>query len=69
VSGRPHGGADLDHAGAFGHGGAYATDMQIDPQHQLITIFLVQHAGYPGDKGGEVLAAFRKAALELKAVK
>lgn len=49
--------------GTPGHGGAYATNMTIDPQSGLITVFMVQHAGFPGngkDSGG----AFRKAAIE-----
>ena len=39
----------------FGHGGAYATSMTIDPKRGLITVFLVQHAGFPkdGDKSQE----------------
>lgn len=45
----------------FGHGGAYATNMSIDPKRGLITVFMVQHAGFPGN-GRESLAAFRKAA-------
>lgn len=49
--------------GGFGHGGAYATDMRIDTRRGLITVFLVQHAGFPGD-GARSLAAFRKAAEE-----
>jgi CubicO group peptidase (beta-lactamase class C family) len=49
--------------GVFGHGGAYATNMTIDPQLGLITVFLVQHAGFPGD-GGQSLDVFRKAARE-----
>ncbi len=63
VGSRPHGGADLDHTGTFGHGGAYSTDMHIDMQHQLIMIYLVQHAGYAGKNGGRILPDFRKAAL------
>lgn len=47
----------------FGHGGAYATGMTIDRESGLITIFLVQHAGFPGD-GGTSQEAFRKAARE-----
>lgn len=47
--------------GVFGHGGAYATNMSIDPKRGLITVFMVQHAGFPGN-GRESLAAFRKAA-------
>ncbi len=49
--------------GTYGHGGAYATNMTVDPQLGLITIFMVQHAGFPGN-GKESLGAFRKAATE-----
>ena len=31
----------------YGHGGAFATNMTIDSQPALITIYLVQHAGFP----------------------
>ena len=44
-----------------GHGGAYSTNMQIDTAHGLIYVFLVQHAGFPGD-GGKSQEAFRHAA-------
>ena len=47
----------------FGHGGALATNMTIDVQHGLITVFLVQHAGFPGE-GGKSHGAFVKAANE-----
>jgi CubicO group peptidase (beta-lactamase class C family) len=47
--------------GTFGHGGAFATNMTIDPKSGLITIFLVQHAGFPGE-GGKAQGEFRKAA-------
>lgn len=47
----------------FGHGGALATNMTIDPQRGLITVFLVQHAGFPGD-GNKSQGAFVKAANE-----
>ena len=45
----------------FGHGGAFATNMSIDPKHGLILVFLVQHAGFPGN-GDKSHAAFREAA-------
>jgi CubicO group peptidase (beta-lactamase class C family) len=48
----------------FGHGGAFATNMTVDTKRGLITVFLVQHAGFPGD-GGKSQGAFRKAAEEL----
>ena len=49
--------------GTFGHGGAYATNMTIDPRSGLIAVFMVQHAGFPGN-GNQSQAAFRKAAEE-----
>ena len=55
---------DRKPGGIFGHGGAYSTSMQIDPQRQLIMIFMVQHAGYPGTDGDKIQPAFRKAAVE-----
>jgi CubicO group peptidase (beta-lactamase class C family) len=50
--------------GTLGHGGAYATNMTIGPQRGLITVWMVQHAGFPGN-GGQAQAAFRKAAQDL----
>jgi CubicO group peptidase (beta-lactamase class C family) len=50
--------------GTFGHGGAHATNMTIAPQQGLIAIFMVQHAGFPGN-GKESLATFQKAAYAL----
>ncbi len=49
--------------GTFGHGGAYSTNMTIDRDRGLIYIFMVQHAGFPGN-GGTSFEAFKKAALE-----
>ena len=51
-------------AGACGHGGAYSTNLWIDPEKGLVTVFMVQHAGFPGKDGGKVHAAFEKAAVE-----
>jgi CubicO group peptidase (beta-lactamase class C family) len=49
---------------SFGHGGAHSTNMTIDTKRGLITIFLVQHAGFPKN-GDRSHGAFRKAADEL----
>jgi CubicO group peptidase (beta-lactamase class C family) len=47
-----------------GHGGAYATNMSIDPKRGLVFVWMVQVAGgYPGE-GGKSQGAFRKAADE-----
>lgn len=45
--------------GTFGHGGAYSTNMTIDPKLGLAYVWMVQRAGLPGDGG---LGTFRKAA-------
>jgi len=46
---------------SFGHGGAYSTNLGIDTQRQLVTVFMVQHAGYGGADGAKILPAFLKA--------
>lgn len=50
--------------GTCGHGGAYATNMEIDPKHGLVLVYMVQHAGFPGGDGGAVWGAFHKAAYQ-----
>ena len=45
-----------------GHGGAFSTNMSIDSRRGLITVFMVQHAGFPGPDGGKVHPTFMKAA-------
>jgi len=47
----------------FGHGGALATGMDIRPGPGIATIWMVQHAGFPGD-GGKAQGVFRDWALE-----
>jgi CubicO group peptidase (beta-lactamase class C family) len=48
----------------FGHGGALSTDMTIDRKTGLITVFLVQHAGFPND-GSKSKGAFISTAEKL----
>ena len=50
----------------FGHGGAQATHMEIRPTAGLAVIWMVQHAGYPGE-GGKAQGAFKSWALERSA--
>lgn len=45
----------------FGHGGAWATNMTVDRKSGLVLVYLVQHAGFPGD-GAKAQDAFRNAA-------
>ncbi|MCX7826980.1 MAG: beta-lactamase family protein, partial [Verrucomicrobiae bacterium] len=49
--------------GWCGHGGAYGTNTQIDRAHGLIMIWLVQHAGFPGE-GKKCQDLFKKMAVE-----
>lgn len=51
--------------GSYGHGGAYSTNLSIDPKRGLITIFMVQHAGWRKESGRQIQAVFAKAAQEL----
>ena len=48
----------------FGHGGAFSTNSSADTERGLIFIWLVQHAGFPGE-GGTARETFVKAAKEL----
>mgnify|MGYP003344828147 CR=1 FL=1 len=47
----------------IGHGGAYGTNSAWDPEHGLITIYLVQHAGF-GPGGKDILPMFMKTAQD-----
>lgn len=49
--------------GVFGHGGAYGTNMTIDPERGLILVFMVQHNGFPKD-GANSHDSFQKAARQ-----
>jgi CubicO group peptidase (beta-lactamase class C family) len=45
-----------------GHGGAYATNLWVDPGRGLVMVFMVQSAGYPNHDGGKIYPTFMKAA-------
>ena len=44
----------------FGHGGAYSTNTSADTERGLIFVWLVQHAGFPGE-GGKAQDVFKTA--------
>jgi CubicO group peptidase (beta-lactamase class C family) len=46
-----------------GHGGAHATGMRINRKTGLITVWMVQHAGFPGD-GGKAHGVFEQEAAK-----
>ncbi len=48
----------------YGHGGAQSTNMNIDIKSNLITVYMVQHAGFPKD-GGKSKDVFKKSAESL----
>jgi CubicO group peptidase (beta-lactamase class C family) len=47
----------------FGHGGAYSTNSFADTERGLILIWLVQHAGFPGE-GGKAQGVFKQTAID-----
>ncbi|WP_171470010.1 serine hydrolase domain-containing protein [Frigoriglobus tundricola] len=51
-------------AGPCGHGGAYATHLWINPDNKLVTVYMVQHAGFPGE-GGRARDVFEQAAAKM----
>ncbi len=50
-------------AGPCGHGGAFSTNLWIDPDRKLVTVYMVQHAGYPNNEGGKIRQTFEQAAV------
>jgi len=48
----------------FGHGGAYSTNIQVDPKLGLVLVFMVQNAGWRNDDGKKILPAFTQAAID-----
>src|SRR5262249_54079844 len=64
----PAGGDSHPVAGPCGHGGAYATNVWINPDTKLVTVFMVQHAGFPPD-GTKARPAFEKAATDIYGAK
>jgi CubicO group peptidase (beta-lactamase class C family) len=48
----------------FGHGGAYSTNISVDPQLGLVLVFMVQNAGWRNDDGKKILPAFTDAAVK-----
>ncbi|MGB8170392.1 MAG: serine hydrolase domain-containing protein [Chthoniobacteraceae bacterium] len=46
---------------SFAHGGAYGTNSRYDLEHKLVTVYLVQHAGWSGN-GKDILRQFQVAA-------
>jgi len=48
----------------FGHGGAYGTNMRIDPKRGIVTVYMVQYAGKPTDTWKKVQPAFNAAVDE-----
>jgi CubicO group peptidase (beta-lactamase class C family) len=49
--------------GRCGHGGAYSTNLTIDPENKLVLVFMVQHASFVNNAGGQVRGAFERAAI------
>ena len=59
---RAHPATDPTGPGTFGAGGAYNTQMGIDPAHDLISVLMVQQAGFSESIRGELRDTFTRAA-------
>ena len=49
--------------GSFGHGGAYGTQVWIDPVTKRAYILMVQRQGFPNADGSDVRKSFQEAAI------
>ncbi len=47
----------------FGHGGAFATNLEVYPTRGCAIVWMVQHAGFVGE-GGQAQGVFKKAVME-----
>jgi CubicO group peptidase (beta-lactamase class C family) len=58
----PHGGAAAGlSAGSYGHGGAWGTQLWVDPQRGIATLLLIQRANFATSDGSVVRQAFQQA--------
>jgi len=48
----------------FGHGGAYSTNISVDPQMGLVLVFMVQNAGWRNEDGKKILPVFNATAVK-----
>ncbi len=48
---------------SFTHGGAFGTNSRYDMERGIVTVYLVQHAGWTGN-GKDILGKFQAAAIE-----
>jgi CubicO group peptidase (beta-lactamase class C family) len=59
---QPQGISAMLSPGTFGHGGAYGTQVWIDPVKQRIYLLMVQRTNFPNSDASEVRRAFQTAA-------
>jgi len=64
---RVHHADDPTGPGNFGAGGAYNTQLEIDPAHNLIAVLMVQQAGFSESVRQELRTAFTQAAEDARA--
>jgi CubicO group peptidase (beta-lactamase class C family) len=60
----PQGVTSMLNPGAFGHGGAYATQSWADPVNQTIYILMIQRRGFKNGDNSPIRLAFQAAAAE-----
>jgi CubicO group peptidase (beta-lactamase class C family) len=60
----PLGALTLESIGSYGHGGAFGTQGWIDPDKDLVGVFLVQHSGSGGTAARNAFTQMAAAAVE-----
>jgi CubicO group peptidase (beta-lactamase class C family) len=48
-----------------GHGGAYNNQLWVDPLNDLVLVYMIHHAAFPGEDAGKIYPAFRRAVLDV----
>jgi len=48
----------------FGHVGHYGTNLSIDSIHGMVTVYMVQNAGWRNEDGAKIHPAFHQAAMD-----
>jgi CubicO group peptidase (beta-lactamase class C family) len=50
--------------GTFGHGGAYGTQVWIDPARKLVYVLMVQRSNFPNSDASDLRRDFQQAVAD-----
>lgn len=61
---KPEGVTAMLSPGSFGHGGAYGTQVWVDPARKAVFLLLTQRSNFPNSDASDVRAEFQRIAVE-----